>query len=78
MVKNLPAIAGDARDTGSIPGLGRFSGVGNGNLLLYFCRKSEECGGLPSMGSQRVRHNRECMHIFSFMKISLLLFLFSF
>ena len=30
MVKNLPDNAGDA---GSIPGLGRASGEGNGNLL---------------------------------------------
>ena len=35
MVKNLPANAGDARDTGSIPGLGRVSGEGNGNPLQY-------------------------------------------
>ena len=37
MVKNLPANAGDARDTGSISGLGRSPGVGNGNLLQYSC-----------------------------------------
>ena len=30
-VKNLPANAGDASDVGSVPGLGRFSGEGNGN-----------------------------------------------
>ena len=33
VVKNLPASAADARDTGSIPGLGRSPGVGNGNTL---------------------------------------------
>ena len=33
--KNLPASEGDARDTGLIPGLGRSSGVGNGNALQY-------------------------------------------
>ena len=37
MVKNLPANAGDARDTGSDPGLGRSPGVGNANLLQYSC-----------------------------------------
>ena len=37
MVKNLPANAGDVRDTGSIPGLGRSSGEGHGNLLQYSC-----------------------------------------
>ena len=31
MVKNLPANAGDIRDTGSIPGLGRSPGGGHGN-----------------------------------------------
>ena len=37
MVKNLPANAGDIRDVGSIPGLGRSPGEGNGNPLLYSC-----------------------------------------
>ena len=34
MVKNLPANAGDARDTGLIPGLGRSPGVGNSNPIF--------------------------------------------
>ena len=33
VVKNLPANAGDVSDAGSIPGLGRFLGGGNGNPL---------------------------------------------
>ena len=37
VVKNLPAHAGDPRDTGLIPGLGRFPGGGKGNLLQYSC-----------------------------------------
>ena len=37
MVKNLPANAGDIRNLGSIPGLGRSPGEGNGNLLHYPC-----------------------------------------
>ena len=37
MVKNLPANSGDRRDTGSIPGLGRSPGGGNGNPLQYSC-----------------------------------------
>ena len=37
MVKNLPAYAGDTRDEGSMPGLGRSAGTGNGNLLQYSC-----------------------------------------
>ena len=35
VVKNPHAKAGDIRDLGSIPGLGRSPGGGNGNLLLY-------------------------------------------
>ena len=35
MVKNLPTSAGEARDIGSISGLGRSPEVGNGNLLQY-------------------------------------------
>ena len=37
MVTNLPANAGDVRDTASIPGLRRFPGGGNGNPPQYFC-----------------------------------------
>ena len=37
VVKNLPAKAGDIGDAGSIPGLGRSPGVGNGNPLQYSC-----------------------------------------
>ena len=37
MVKNTPGIEGDARHTGSIPGLERSPGEGNGNLFQYSC-----------------------------------------
>ena len=37
MVKNLPANPGNVRDAGSIPGLGRSPGVGNGDPLQYSC-----------------------------------------
>jgi len=37
VTKNLPANAGDARDRGLIPELGRPPGEGNGNLLRYSC-----------------------------------------
>ena len=56
-IKNSPANAGDA---GSIPGLGRSPGGGNGDPLWYSCLRNptdEEPGGLQSMGSQRVRHD---------------------
>ena len=45
---------------GSIPGSGRSSGEGNGNLLQYPCLENPmdgEPGRLQSMGSQRVGHN---------------------
>ena len=34
MIKNLPV---NAREADSVPGLGRFSGGGNGNPLQYSC-----------------------------------------
>ena len=54
MVKDPPANAGDTRDVGSIPELGRFPGGGTGNLLKYSCLENpmnREPGGLQSMGS---------------------------
>ena len=60
VINNLPANAGDVRDAGSIPGSGRSSGGGHGNLLQCFCWRipwTEERGGLQSMGSQRVGHD---------------------
>ena len=44
-IKNLPANAGDAGDTGSIPMLGRSPGVGNGNPLQYSCLENSMDGG---------------------------------
>ena len=35
--KNPPASAGDTRDMGSVPGLGRSPGGGHGNPLQYSC-----------------------------------------
>ena len=47
VVKNMPANAGDARDTVSVPGYGRSPGVGNGNGLQYSClRKFHGQGSL--------------------------------
>ena len=37
VVKNLPANAGDVRDVGSVPGLGRCPGGEYGNTLHYSC-----------------------------------------
>ena len=57
MVKNLPANAGDM---GSVPGLGRSPGEGNGNhssILAWEIPWAEEPGRLQSMGLQRVGHD---------------------
>ena len=37
VVKNLPANAGDIKDTGSIPGWGKSPGGGHGNPPQYSC-----------------------------------------
>ena len=52
VVKNPPANTGD---TGSIPGLGRSPGDGNGNPGKPFGQK--EPGRLQSMGLKRVGHH---------------------
>ena len=49
MIKNLPANAGDIRDIGLIPGLGRAPGGGHGNPLQYLAWRipwTQEPGGL--------------------------------
>ena len=45
MVKNLPASVGDVKDAGSIPGLGRFPGGGNGNPDQYSCLENHKDRG---------------------------------
>ena len=61
MIKNPSANAGDLRDLGSIPGLGRSPGGGHGNPLQDSCLENphgqRSLAGLQSMGSQRVRHD---------------------
>ena len=44
VVKSLPANVGDTGDAGSIPGLGRSPGVGQGNPLQYSCLDSMDRG----------------------------------
>ena len=61
VVKNLPGKAGDSRNTGSIPKLGRSPGVGNGQPTPVFLPGeppwTEEPSGLQSMRLHRVRHD---------------------
>ena len=41
VIKNLPTKAGDSRDGGLIPGLGRSAGVGNGTpLSMHSCQEN--------------------------------------
>ena len=58
--KNLPADAGDIREAGSIPGWGRSLEEGlatYSSILTWRIPWTEEPAGLPSMRSQRVRHD---------------------
>ena len=63
MLKNLHVYAGDVRDTGSIPGLGRSPGGGHGNPLTELGCLENSCLEKP-MGREewqaivrRVRHD---------------------
>ena len=53
------ASACNVGDPGSIPGLGRSPGEGNGNPFQYSCleNSTEKTGRRQSTGSQRVCHN---------------------
>ena len=60
VVKNPPAKADNRRDGGSTPGSGRSPQEGmatHSGILAWRIPWTEEPGGLPSIGSPRVRHN---------------------
>ena len=60
VVKNPLANAGDVRDTGSIPGLGRSLEEGmatHSSILAWRISWTEEPGGLQSTGPQRGGHD---------------------
>ena len=52
MVKNLLANAGEVRDVGSIPGLGRSPGGGQGNPLQDSCLENPMDRGAWGTGPQ--------------------------
>ena len=62
VVKCLFANAGEIRDAGSIPGLGRFPGGEHSKLVQYSClenpmdRRAWQAA-LQSIGSHRVEHD---------------------
>ena len=56
VVKNPPANAGDVRDVGSTPGLGRFPGEGSTThsiILAWENPQTQETGRLKTMGLQK-------------------------
>ena len=68
VVKNLPANAGDRRDAGSVLGPGRSPEQEMptcSSILAWKSPWTEESGGLQSMGSQRLRHERETEHMYT-------------
>ena len=68
VVKNPLANAGDTGNTGSISGLGRSPGGGNGNPLQYSYLDNPADGGAwwaQSMGLQRVRHDWVSKHTYT-------------
>ena len=58
MVKSQPANAGDIRDAISIPGLGRSTGEGHGNLLQYSCLENPVVRGAWWAMVHRVAESR--------------------
>ena len=60
VVKNLPANAGDIRDSGLIPELGRSleeAMATHSSILAWRIPWTEEPGRLQPVGSHRVRHD---------------------
>ena len=58
VVKNPPANAGDVRDAGSIPGLGRSPGEGHGYPLQYSCLETPMDRGAWGAIIHRVAQSR--------------------
>ena len=68
-VKNPPADAGDARDMGSIPGLGRSPGEGNGSPLQYSCLENSKDRGawwatVHGITKSWTRLSKEALHTY--------------
>ena len=62
MVKNLPANAGDARHTGSIPGSGRSPGGRHGNPLQDSCLKNSMYRGAKESDTTERAHTHTYTH----------------
>ena len=76
---NPPANAGNTRDVGLIPRLGRASGVGNGNLLPVFLpgtfheqRSLVDYSPWGRKESDMTEHVRACTHAYTYTNMSLI------
>ena len=74
MVKNTPAKAGDVRDTGLIPGLGKSPGRGNGTIFQYSCLENSTVrgawqavvhGGHKELDTTEHTHGLSCLSSFT-------------
>ena len=65
VVKNLPVNAGDIRDVGSIPGLGRSPGEGHSYPLQYSCLENPMDRGTWRATVHRVAKSRTRLKWFS-------------
>ena len=68
VVRNLPASAGDMKVTGSIPGLGRSPGEGNGNPLQYSCLENSMDRGAWQVTVCGVANSQTWLSDFHFLK----------
>ena len=67
-VKNLPASAGDIRDLGSIPGLGKCPGGGHGNSLQHSCLgNSMNRGAWRAIGNEVAKSQKRLSDFHFFM-----------
>ena len=66
MVENLPANAGDMASNSGWEASLEEGMATNSSILALEIPWSEEISGLQSMGSQRVRYSRACMHAAAF------------
>ena len=62
-MRNLSANAGGARDAVSISGLGRFSGVGNGNQLQCSCLENSMDSGARGDHKKSDGHTHTCIEV---------------
>ena len=75
MVKNSPADAGDIRNSGLIPGSGRFPGLGHDNPLQYSCLENSKDRGAWQATVHGVTESdtTEQLSLFSFVGVGVIL-----